>query len=116
MNYDTSQSRSAPSSETSNLCWESRHRRGQLTAYANPEIWEVPVEDGLERLTAPLLRPAPWASWAVSLMDLAERKVITLGELDTVPFWLGATPDARNVLFDQPGWEQAQIMLVDNFK
>jgi Tol biopolymer transport system component len=104
------------------------------TAYANPEIWEVPAEGGPERLISPLLRPATWASWgvvnqgivfagpsgvgkpAVSLVDFGKRKTITLGELDTVPFWLGTAPDAKTVLFDQPGWEQAQIMLVDNFK
>lgn len=104
------------------------------TAYANPEVWEVPVEGGVERLISPLLRPATWASWAavdqgivfagssgvgkpaISLVDLAKRKTSILGELDTVPFWLGATPDAKNLLFDQPGWEQAQIMLVENFR
>jgi len=103
-------------------------------AYANPEIWEVPVEGGLERPIASALRPASWASWAVvdegvvfagpsgvgrplvSLLDVAKHKITTLGELDTVPFWLGATPDAKTVVFDQPGWQQAQIMLVENFR
>jgi len=33
-----------------------------------------------------------------------------------VPFWLAATHDGKTVAFDQPGWEQAQIMLVDNFR
>jgi Tol biopolymer transport system component len=104
------------------------------TAYANPEIWQVPVEGGIERLLSPLLRPATWASWSVtdegiifagpsgigrpvvSLYDLGMRKVTVLGELDTVPFWLGASKDAQRVVFDQPGWEQAQIMLVENFR
>jgi hypothetical protein len=49
-------------------------------------------------------------------MHLAKRKMITLRELDTVPFWLGTSPDGKNILFDQPGWEQARIMLVDNFR
>jgi len=80
------------------------------------------------------LGPATWASWAVvdqgivfagplgvgrplvSLLDMTKHKLTALGELDTVPFWLGATPDAKTVLFDQPGWQQAQIMLVENFR
>jgi hypothetical protein len=36
--------------------------------------------------------------------------------LNRVPFWLGATPDGRTVAFDQPGQEQAQAMLVENFR
>jgi Tol biopolymer transport system component len=104
------------------------------TAYANPEIWQVPAEGGAEHLLSPQVRPATWASWAVSnegivfagpsgigkpvvsLFDPAKRKTSILGELDTVPFWLGASRDAKIVLFDQPGWEQAQIMLVENFR
>jgi hypothetical protein len=102
--------------------------------YANPEIWQVPVEGGVERVVSPLLRPASWASWvvvnegiifagasgdsnpAVSFSDLATHRVTKLGLLDTVPFWLAATRDGKTVAFDQPGWEQAQIMLVDNFR
>lgn len=102
--------------------------------YANPEIWQVPVEGGTERLVSPLLRPATWASWAVvnegivfagpsgnsnpavSFFDLATHRVSKVGLLDTVPLWLAATRDGKTVAFDQPGWEQAQIMLVDNFR
>jgi hypothetical protein len=51
---------------------------------------------------------------AVSFFDLATHRVTKLGLLDTVPFWLAATRDGKTVAFDQPGWEQAQIMLVDN--
>jgi Tol biopolymer transport system component/DNA-binding winged helix-turn-helix (wHTH) protein len=104
------------------------------TAYANPEIWQVPVEGGLERLASPLLRPATWASWsvvdqgivfagpsgnsnpAISFFDFAGRHATKLGSIDTVPFWLAATRDGKTVAFDQPGWEQAQIMLVENFR
>jgi Tol biopolymer transport system component/DNA-binding winged helix-turn-helix (wHTH) protein len=103
-------------------------------SYANPEVWEVPVDGGVERSIYAGLRPATWASWAVvdqgivfagpsgvgrplvSLLDITKHKLTTLGELDTAPFWLGATPDAKTVLFDQPGWQQAQIMLVENFR
>jgi hypothetical protein len=94
----------------------------------------VPVEGGAERLVSPLLHPATFPSWAVvnegmvfagasgnrnpavSFFDLATHRVSKLGLLETVPFWLAATRDGKTVAFDQPGWEQAQIMLVDNFR
>jgi len=102
--------------------------------YTNPEIWQVPLEGGVERIVSPLLRPASWASWvvvneeiifagasgnsnpAVSFFDLATHRVTKLGLLDTVPFWLAATRDGKTVAFDQPGWEQTQIMLADKFR
>jgi Tol biopolymer transport system component len=104
------------------------------TPYANPEIWQVPVEGGAERLVSPLMRPVTWASWSVvergiifarpsgtgkpvvSLYDFAQRRVTDLGALNIVPFWLAASHDGSTVAFDQPGYEQAQIMLVENFQ
>jgi Tol biopolymer transport system component len=103
------------------------------TQYANPEIWQIPVEGGAERLLSPMIRPATWASWSVveqgivfagpsgkgkpivALFDLAKRQVRNLGELNTVPFWLGASHDGKSVVFDQPGWDEAQLILVENF-
>jgi hypothetical protein len=102
--------------------------------YANPEIWQIPVNGGLETLVSPQLRPATWASWAVtqkgvvfaapsgqgrpfaSLYDPATHRINNLAVLPIVPFWLSASPDASAILFDQPGWQQAQIMLVENFR
>jgi Tol biopolymer transport system component/DNA-binding winged helix-turn-helix (wHTH) protein len=104
------------------------------TQYANPEIWQVPVGGGAERLVSPLIRPSSWAAWAVvdkgiiftgslgsgaptvNLFDFASRRVANLATIKTVPFWLGASRDGKTVVFDQPGWQQAQIMLVDNFR
>lgn len=104
------------------------------TPYANPEIWQVPVEGGVERLLSPLVRPATWASWSVvehgivfarpsgtdnpvvSLYDFTHQRVSDLGVFNMVPFWLSATRDGNTIVFDQPGFEQAQIMVVDNFQ
>ncbi|HXJ45580.1 MAG TPA: winged helix-turn-helix domain-containing protein [Candidatus Dormibacteraeota bacterium] len=104
------------------------------TAYANPQIWQVPVDGGAERLVSQQLQPFSWASWAVvdkgivfagpsgkgrpwiSLYDSAQRTVTKLGEIQTVPFWLGASHDGKSAVFDQPGWQQSQIMLIENFR
>ena len=104
------------------------------TAYANPEIWQVPVDGGTEKLVSANLRPFTWASWGVTdqgivfagpsgtrgpvlrLFDATTHRVTNLGELNTVPFWLGVSRDGKTAVFDQPGWQQSQIMLVENFR
>jgi Tol biopolymer transport system component/DNA-binding winged helix-turn-helix (wHTH) protein len=104
---------------------------------AEPEIWRVPVgngeKDAGEEAPLPLVRPGTWASWQVveggilfvgpslghqavlSFFDFAKNRTTTISVLDRVPFWLGATPDGRTIAFDQPGREQDQAMLVENF-
>ena len=104
------------------------------TPYANPEIWQVHVTGGKESIVSPLVRPPSWASWAVvdrgilyaepsgqgapvlNLFDPVSRRIQKLGILDVVPFWLTATKDGRTVAFDKPGWQQAQVMLIENFR
>ena len=108
------------------------------TPLAYPEIWQAEVYGGGEKLLSRQVRPAMWAAWAVvdagarggilfaqpsgdgaptvSLFDLATRSVTTKGQLGIVPFWLGATRDGKRVVFDQPGWQQSQIMLMENFR
>jgi Tol biopolymer transport system component/DNA-binding winged helix-turn-helix (wHTH) protein len=104
------------------------------TPYAYPEIWTVPVSGGAERLLSRKVRPATWASWAavdrgilfagpsgnggpvVNFFDPSSRLVKTVGSLEVVPFWLGATSDGKTIAFDKPGWQQSQIMLVENFR
>ncbi len=100
---------------------------------AEPEIWRVPVEGG-EEVRVPLVRPGTWASWqpveggilfvgpalghqaVLSFYDFAKSRTTILKELHRTPFWLGATRDGHTVAFDQPGEEQSQAMLVDNFR
>jgi Tol biopolymer transport system component len=108
------------------------------TALAYPEIWQADVNGGGEKLLSRDVRPPMWATWdvvdtgagggiifaqpsgsgspVVSLFDLATRRVKNLGQLGIVPFWLGASRDGKKVVFDQPGWQQSQIMLVENFR
>ena len=100
---------------------------------AEPEIWRVPVQGG-DETPVPLVRPGTWASWqmvaggilfvgpslghqaVLSFFDFAKNRTTTITVLDRVPFWLGATPDGRTIAFDQPGREQDQAMLVENFR
>jgi dipeptidyl aminopeptidase/acylaminoacyl peptidase len=102
-------------------------------AMAEPEIWRIPV-DGGEEAPVPLVRPGSWASWQVtrngilfvgpslghqavlSFYDFAQDRTTTVAVLNRIPFWLGATLDGKAVAFDQPGQEQAQAMLVENFR
>jgi hypothetical protein len=80
------------------------------------------------------VHPTSWASWQVvesgilfvgpalghqavlSFYDVASQRSNVLAVLDRVPFWLGATTDGRTVAFDQPGQEQPQTMMVENFR
>ena len=102
-------------------------------AMAEPEVWRVPVHGG-EESPVPLVRPGSWASWqvtkhgilfvgpslghqaALSFYDFAHERTTTLAVLKRTPFWLGATTDGKLVAFDQPGEEQSQAMLVENFR
>jgi Tol biopolymer transport system component/DNA-binding winged helix-turn-helix (wHTH) protein len=102
-------------------------------AFHDPEIWQVPVQGGAET-PLPLVHPTSWASWQVvesgilfvgpalghqavlSFYDVASQRSNVLAVLDRVPFWLGATTDGRTVAFDQPGQEQPQTMMVENFR
>ncbi|HKF26560.1 MAG TPA: winged helix-turn-helix domain-containing protein [Candidatus Acidoferrum sp.] len=108
------------------------------TALAYPEIWQAGVDGGGEKLLSRDVRPAMWATWAVvdqgarggilfaqpsgngapvvTRFDLATRRLTNVGRLGIVPFWLGASRDGKRVVFDQPGWQQSQIMLVENFR
>jgi Tol biopolymer transport system component/DNA-binding winged helix-turn-helix (wHTH) protein len=108
------------------------------SAFAYPEIWQVPVNGGEEKILSKELRPPFWATWSVvdegpnrgivfaqpsgsgapvvSVFDLATRRVKTVGHLGIAPFWLSASRDGKVVVYDQPGWQQSQIMLVENFR
>ena len=100
---------------------------------AGPEVWPIPVNGG-DETPVPLVRPGSWASWQVtkkgilfvgpslghqavlSFYNFAQDHTTTLAVLNRTPFWLGAAPDGNTVAFDQPGQEQSQAMLVENFR
>jgi hypothetical protein len=61
-------------------------------------------------------QPSGSGAPVVSVFDLATRRVKTVGHLGIAPFWLSATRDGKTAVYDQPGWQQSQIMLVENFR
>jgi len=102
-------------------------------ANAEPEVWRVPV-DGGDETPIPLVHPGTWACFQVtekgilfvgpslghqavlSFFDFSQSRTTSLAVLKRTPFWLGATTDGKTVAFDQPGQEQAQAMLIENFR
>lgn len=102
-------------------------------ASAEPEVWRMPLEGGDEE-AVPLVRPGTWASWqpveggivfvgpslghqaVLSFYDVAKNRTTNIKVLERTPFWLGATLDGKKVAFDQPGREQTQAILVENFR
>jgi len=93
--------------------------------YANPEIWEVPVEGGDERRVSSLVRPSTWANWSVSqqgilflseyteksstleVFDFAAQGVRPLGALENASFWLSSSLDGKSVWYSELTEEQA---------
>src|SRR5262249_62154166 len=78
-------------------------------------------------------RPAARATWAsgavtdggivfatrgeaIELYNPTSRKLTRLAMLDGPIFWLGASPDARKLVFDKASLNQSQIVLVENFR
>lgn len=102
-----------------------------------PEVWRMPLTGSAneqDEKPVSLVRPGTWASWqavqggilfvgpslghqaVLSFYDAARDRTSTVAILDRTPFWLGATQDGKTVAFDQPGQEQAQAMMIDNFR
>jgi DNA-binding winged helix-turn-helix (wHTH) protein len=84
-----------------------------------PEVWEMPVSGGAEKLLSPLLRPSTWANWsatesgilylnrdtgetyAVEFYDFATRGVRPVTTLQSPSFWLAASREGRSIWYAQ---------------
>jgi DNA-binding winged helix-turn-helix (wHTH) protein len=96
---------------------------GQWLYYAksrfpNPEIWQVPVNGGIES-RIPLLHPSTWASWALTkkgilllseysnqrselqYFDFTTRSVHPLVTLEKASFWLSASTDGSSIWYSE---------------
>jgi Tol biopolymer transport system component len=100
---------------------------------ANPEIWQVPVEGGLERKVSPAIQPGTWASWAptarglyfveegvegapsLSFYDFATQETKKVAALEKFPFWLAISKDGTKAAFQQSEQPQSNIMVQENF-
>ncbi len=97
----------------------------------NPELWRVHANGGEEARVPVRFRPRSWASWtvtsagilfaedtptgrpALSIFNPAKGEVRDLMSLDSGPFWLGATKDARKIVMDQ---EDRRITMLERFQ
>lgn len=102
------------------------------TRYPNPGICRVPVSGGEEECALPHLTPRTWSSWAVtrdgilfvedlpqgssalSFYEPARKQVVSLTNLPTSPFWMGATADGKQAIINDS--EERQIAVVDNLR
>jgi DNA-binding winged helix-turn-helix (wHTH) protein len=84
-----------------------------------PEVWEMPVTGGPEKLISPLLRPSTWANWTVTesgilylnrdvgetysveFYDFATRGVRPVTTLQSPSFWLAASREGRSIWYGQ---------------
>ena len=101
------------------------------TRYDNPEIWQMPVGGGREVLSPGSIRPRSWAAWSptnggiffvppegsgggtsISFYDFQTRLTRQISLLDRVPFWLSASPNGKEVFFNQAERDESSIVLV----
>lgn len=104
------------------------------TGFADPAIWQVPVRGGVETPLAPAVVPGTWANWAVvdrgilyvspkpdggpsvRLFEPSKHRISNVRDLWWLPFWIGATPDAKTLVLGAPGGGEFQVMLAENFR
>jgi len=99
---------------------------------ANPEIWKVSINGGVEAAVSPFVRPRTWSSWTVtknailliadlpdgrshlSLYDPTRATIHELASLQTAPHWMGATADGTKVVMNDA--DERQITLLENLR
>ena len=101
------------------------------TRYDNPELWQMPVGGGMEIPFPGAVRPRSWAAWAatsrgiffippegpstassIDFYDFQTRLTRQISLLDRAPFWLSASNDGKEVLFNQSEQDESSIVLV----
>jgi DNA-binding winged helix-turn-helix (wHTH) protein len=100
--------------------------------YQNPEIWQVPVDGGVETRVS-LLHPSTWASWAVTnqgilllseysgqkseleYFDFASRSIHSLATLEKASFWLASSANGSSVWYSELTDYQARQVFTAGF-
>jgi Tol biopolymer transport system component/DNA-binding winged helix-turn-helix (wHTH) protein len=99
--------------------------------YENPELWQMPVGGGAEMPFPGAVHPRSWASWSatsrgiffsppesantttsIDFYDFQTRLTRQISLLDRSPFWLSASADGKEVLFNQAEQDESSIVLV----
>lgn len=101
------------------------------TRYDNPDLWQIPVAGGPETLFPGSIRPHSWAAWtpttrgiffvspegsngaaSISFYDFQTRLTRQISLLDRVAFWLSASPNGKELFFNQAERDESSIVLV----
>ena len=101
------------------------------TRYDNTELWKVPTAGGAEMRLAGVPPMRSWAAWGVTtrgifycpseganaaasidFYDFETRLSRQIALLNRIPFWLSASPDGKNLLFNQAEQDESSIVLV----
>ena len=101
------------------------------TRYENPELWQIPTAGGNESRFPGVAHAKSWAAWSVTnrgifycppeeanrsasidFYDFETHLTRQVSLLDRSPFWLSATPDGREVLYDQAEQDESSVVLV----
>jgi Tol biopolymer transport system component/DNA-binding winged helix-turn-helix (wHTH) protein len=102
------------------------------TRYENPQLWQMPAAGGLEMRFPGIANVKSWAAWSptrrgiyfsppedhnrsasIDFYDFETRLTRQEILLDRSAFWLAATPDGKEILYDQAEQDETTVVLVD---
>jgi len=102
------------------------------TRFENPELWQMPAAGGPETRFAGIAGTKSWAAWSVTrrgiffcppedrnrpasidFYDFDTRLTRQETLLDRSPFWLSATADGKEILYDQAEQDETSVVLVE---
>ncbi len=99
---------------------------------ANPEICRIAADTNDEECVLPHVRPRTWSDWAVtrggilfveeipngrsilSFYEPPKQQIRDVMTLQTMPHWVGATPDGKKIVVNDT--DERQISMIENWR